>query len=85
MKTRPIVNLWFVEIGPVWFLSFEPRVLLLDHALIQLFKEWRWRAQGLPRRQFTLGPGTHRAAVIVGQGLMGTGLLLVLDHLLRAE
>ena len=51
IKTGPNVNLWFVKIGPVWFLPFQPRVLLLDHALIQLLEQRRRLSQRLPRRQ----------------------------------
>ena len=61
----------------------QPRVLLLDHALVQLFEERRRLPQRVPRRQFTLRPGSNGAGVLLGQRLVGGGLLLVLDHVLR--
>ena len=70
--------------------SFQPRVLLPDHALVQLLEEWRLLAQRLPWWQLALRPGAGSAAVIVGQRPVGAqpavaGLFLVLDHVLRAK
>jgi hypothetical protein len=73
-------------------LSFQPRVLLLDDALVQLLEQRRRLAQdlathpwGVPRRQRTRRPGADGAAVVVGQRLVRARFLLVLDHLLGAK
>ena len=66
-------------------LSFQPRVLFLDEALIQLLEERRRLAQRLPRRQFALRPGADGPAVVVGQGVVAAGFFLVFDDVLGAE
>ena len=85
VKTGPILTNRTLAIGPVWPLPFQPRVLPLDHTLIQLLEEQRRSPQRLPRRQFARRPGAHCATVVVGQRLVGAGLLLVLDYVLRAK
>jgi chorismate mutase len=55
-----------------WFLiscsrsPFQPRVLLLDHTLVQLLEERRRLAQRLAVRQGAWRPRPHRTAMIVG-------------------
>jgi hypothetical protein len=52
---------------PVPLSPRQPRVLLLDHAFIELLEERRRLPERLPRRQLALAPRVHRARVIVGQ------------------
>ena len=70
---------------PIPLSSFQPRVLLLDHALIQLLEEQRRLAPRLPRREGAGLPGADGTAVIVGQSRVTAGLFLILDHLLRPK
>jgi hypothetical protein len=70
---------------PVWELLPKPRILLPDQALVQFLEERSRLAEGLPRRQLALRSGADGATVVVGQRLVRTRLLLVLDHMLRAE
>ena len=58
--------------------SLHPRVLVLDHSLVQLFEERRRLAQSLPHWQRTRHPGTDGARVIVGQRLVAASFFLVL-------
>ena len=48
IKTGAISTNQGFAIGPVLFLSFQPRVLLLNDTLIQLPEERRWNGQRLP-------------------------------------
>ena len=66
-------------------LLLQPRVLPLDHALVQLLEQRRRLPQRLPRRQLTLRPGADGTAVVVGQRQAGARLFLILNHVLRAK
>ena len=66
-------------------LPFQPRILLFNYALIQLFEQRRRLAQRLARGQLARRPGADGATVIVGQRVVAARLFLVLDHLLRAR
>jgi hypothetical protein len=76
MKTGRNVNLWFVEIGPIWFLGFQPRVLLLHHALIQLLTSGAgWRRACLGDSSLLAQACTeHSERVAVGLADRGQGL-----------
>jgi hypothetical protein len=58
-------------------LGFQPRVSLLDYALVRLLEK--------RRRQRDRRPGAHCPAVVVRQCQVALRLFLVLDHVLRAE
>jgi hypothetical protein len=47
-------------------LALQPRILLIDHTLVQFLEERRRLAQRLPRRQRAGRPGADGPGVVVG-------------------
>ena len=65
--------------------TFQPRILLFHHPLLQLSEQRRRLAQCLAGRRLALGPRADGPGVIVGQRLVAPRFFLILHHLLGPE